>query len=46
MKNYTLFHKSKVLPFTLQNKILDSIDLTEFEIDLVPFVKQYFYLNS
>ena len=43
---YKLFQKSKVLPFTLQNKILDSIDLTEFETDLVPFVKQYFYLNS
>ena len=41
-----LFHKSNVLPFTLQNKILDSIDLAELETDLDPFVKQYFYLNS
>ena len=46
MKNYTLFHKSKVQPFNLHNNFLDSIDLTKFEADLVPFVKQYFYLNS
>ena len=43
---YKLFHKSNVQPFNLYNNFLDSIDLTKFEADLVPFVKQYFYLNS
>ena len=43
---YKLFHKSNVQPFNLHNNFLDSIDLTKFEADLVPFVKQYFYLNS
>ena len=41
-----IFIKSKLLPFNLNNSILDNIDLSEFEADLVPFVKQYFYLKS
>ena len=43
---YSLFHNSKTLPFNLSNEILDNLDLSEFESDLAPFVKQYFYLNS
>ena len=43
---YSLFHNSKTLPFNLSNDILDNLDLSKFESDLAPFVKQFFYLNS
>ena len=41
-----IFNNSEVLPFNLNNSILDSIDLLEYETDLAPFVKKYFFLNS
>ena len=41
-----IFNNPEVLPFNLNNSILDSIDLLEYETDLAPFVKKYFFLNS
>ena len=41
-----IFNNSEVLPFNLNNSILDSIDLLEYETELAPFVKKYFFLNS
>jgi len=43
---YSFYHNSKILPFQLDNKKLDDLDLSDFDNDLVPFVKQYFYLKS
>ena len=41
-----IFNNPEVLPFNLNNSILDSIDLLEYETELAPFVKKYFFLNS
>ena len=41
-----IFNNFEVLPFNLNNSILDSIDLLEYETELAPFVKKYFFLNS